>query len=107
MTQIIFHTDREPVPAPILLGQLRWLGCNPWAEGCSDKEKIGNPGPVVSRTEGLQEEGKEVKEDKLWGFGLPFLSGPALRKRGAVEALRSLKGSWNLRVGNPHLWVLP
>ena len=69
-------------------------------------EEIGSPMPVLSRTEGLQEEGKAVTEDKLWGFGLPFLSGPALRKRGAVETPRSLKGSWNLRVGNAHLWVL-
>lgn len=33
-----------------------------------------SPEPVPSRTEGLQEEGKEIKEDKLWGFGLSLLS---------------------------------
>lgn len=43
-------------------------------------EETGSPEPVPSRTEELQEKGKEIKEDKLWGCGLPLLSGPGLRE---------------------------
>lgn len=67
-------------------------------------EETGSPEPVPSRTEELQEKGKEIKEDKLWSFGLPLLSGLGLRKR-AVGTPRSLKEGWNLRIGNARLWA--